>query len=156
MNLYEITKEIANFEFEIDETTGEITNYDDLDAIIMARDEKVENIGLLIKNLDAEAFAIREEEKILANRRRAKEKKIEWLKKYLQDVLDGEKFETSKLRISYRKSQKVECYDFTKVPEEFLKMKEPELDKTAVKNAIKQGRTIDGCELVQSESMVIQ
>ena len=46
MTLYEIDKALADFEFEIDEDTGEILNAADLDELNLARDQKIENIGL--------------------------------------------------------------------------------------------------------------
>lgn len=155
MTLYEIAKEIENFEFEIDEETGEIINMDKLDEITMARDEKIENIALWIKNLDAEATAIREEEKNLAERRRSKEKKIESLKKYLASVLEGQKFESARTKISYRKSEIVVADDMLKIPEKYWRVK-TELDKTAVKSAIRGGNLVEGCHLEENQTMQIK
>lgn len=42
------------------------------------------------------------------------------------------------------------------VPEEFLKFKDPELDKVAVKKAIKAGETVPGCELVARQNLQIK
>ena len=66
------------------------------------RDVKIENTALLIKELTAEAAVIREEEKALADRRRRKENTVERLKENLNLSLDGQKFETSKVAISFR------------------------------------------------------
>ena len=156
MSLYTIMYEIENFEFEVDEETGEVVNFDKLDELEVERDTKIENIGLYIKNLDAESKMIREEEKCLAERRRVKENKMESLKKYLMDCLDGQKFETSKLKISYRKSQRVECPDYTIVPLEYIKLKDPEVDKVAVKEALKKGISVNGCQLIENTSIVIK
>lgn len=155
MTLYEISKEIENFEFKIDEETGEILNIMQLDEIMMARDEKIENIALYIKNLDAEATAIREEEKALAERRRSKEQKVESLKEYLSSNLDGITFETSKVKISFRKSQSLNVADVEKLPVEFRKVK-IEADKTAIKNALKCGFYIEGCEIVVNSNIQIK
>lgn len=38
--LFEIDKAIEGFEFDIDESTGEILNYDQLDNLKMAREQK--------------------------------------------------------------------------------------------------------------------
>lgn len=155
MTLYEISKEIENFEFKVDEETGEILNIMQLDEIMMARDEKIENIALWIKNLDAEASAIREEEKALAERRRSKEKKAESLKEYLSSNLDGKMFETSKVKISFRKSQSLNVADVEKLPGVFRKVK-IEADKTAIKNALKSGFYIEGCEIVENSNIQIK
>ena len=155
MTLYEIAKELENFEFEIDEETGEIINMEKLDEITLARDEKIENIALWIKNLDAEASAIREEEKNLAERRRSKEKKVESLKKYLSLVLEGEKFESARAKISYRKSEIVVADDLLVIPEKYWRVK-TELDKTAVKTAIRGGNVVEGCHLEENRTMQIK
>ena len=64
--LYEIMNEIENFDFEIDEETGEILNFDALDRLQVARDVKIENLCLWVKNLksDAEAYKAEKERKL--------------------------------------------------------------------------------------------
>ncbi len=111
MNLYEIDARIQNFEFEIDEDTGEILNLLELDQLEIARNEKIENIALYDKNLKAEIEAIDNEVKALLDRRKAKQNKADNLLEYLKTSLQGAKFETSKVSISYRKSKSVEFED---------------------------------------------
>ena len=73
MKLYEIVEELRNFQFEIDEETGEILNADELDKLELARDEKIENICLMIKNLKADATAYKAEKDSFAEKeKRAK------------------------------------------------------------------------------------
>ena len=60
--------------------------------------------------------------------------------------------------MSFRKSEAVE-FDakcIGDVPEEFLKFKDPELDKVAFKKAIKAGESVPGCELVQRQNLQIK
>ena len=59
MTLFELNDALRNFNLEIDEETGEILNAAELDALEMQRDEKIENIALWIKNLKAEAEAVK-------------------------------------------------------------------------------------------------
>ena len=155
MTLYEINQQIAEFNFQVDEETGEILNTMQLDELIMAREDKAENVALFIKNLRAEAEAIKAEEKALASRRKQTERKAESLADYLQYCLDGDKLKTPKVSVSYRKSVRVECDDISKVPEQYLRYKAPELDKTAIKNAIKAGEET-GCRLEEYSSMTIK
>lgn len=61
MTLFEINKAILDFQFEVDEETGELLNAQALDDLQMARDEKIEGVGLWIKNLNAEAAAVKAE-----------------------------------------------------------------------------------------------
>ena len=100
MTLYEIDKEIQALITE----DGEIEDIERFDALAMERDKKIENVGCWVKNLDAEAAAMREEEKTLAERRHRLESKAERLRAYLDHALDGAKFESPRVAISYRKS----------------------------------------------------
>ena len=107
MTLYEIDKEIQALITE----DGEIEDIERFDALAMERDKKIENVGCWIKNLDAEAAAIRKEEIALAERRHRLESKAERLTAYLDHALAGAKFESPRVAISYRKSKAVEIQD---------------------------------------------
>ena len=160
MNLYEINSAIENFAFEVDEESGEVLNAAALDALNMERNEKLENIACWIKNLGAEAKAIRDEEKALADRRKSAENRAERLKRYLESALRGEKFETARCKVSYRKSASVETDDsFLAWAREYapdlLRRKDPEPDKTAIKTAILNGVAVGGARLVETVKMTI-
>ena len=158
MTLYEITQEMEQaFQSCVDPETGEITgDLSALDNLQMARDEKVDNIACFIKNLKAEAEAIRTEEKKLADRRRACENHAERLKTYLANNLCGEKFKSPRASISWRKSEAVVVDDLWRIPDEFLEYKDPVPNKIAIKQAIKQGFTVEGVELEDRLNMVIK
>lgn len=155
MTLYELSHELDNYELKIDEETGEITNLDELEALQLERDAKVENVGLWIKNLKAEAEAVKEEAKRLTQRARVAENKAERLKDYLTECLGGETFKTSRLAVSYRKSQAVNVTDPMALPERF-KVIDVKPDKTAIKNAIKAGETVTGAEIEERTSTIIK
>ena len=156
--LYEINEAIERaFEACIDPETGEIVgDTEALDDLVLARDEKIENIALWIKNLKAEAEAIRNEEKALADRRRAAENKVERLKSYLAYNLNGEKFKTSKVSISWRKSVSVDVPDVFQLPDEYVKYKDPEPNKQLIKEAIKKGFDVEGATLVENTNLIIK
>lgn len=111
MNLFEINSAIENFDFQVDEETGEILNIDELDNLEMLKDEKVENIALFIKNLKAQENALDSEYKAMYARKKATVNKRQNLEKYLAKALDGKKFETSKCRVSFRRSTQVVIED---------------------------------------------
>ena len=155
MNIYEIEQAILNL---VDPETGEIADFEALDALSMARDEKIENVALWTKNLNAEAKAIREEEKALAERRRAAETKADSLQRYLDRTLVGERFTTTKVAISYRKSKAVEIADeeaFIKAGA-YLVPQDPKIDKKAISEALKNGTVIAGAELVERNNIQIK
>ena len=157
MNLYELNKAIVDFDLEIDEETGEVLNADELDQITLARDEKIENIALWVKDLLAEADAIKAEEQALAKRRKQAENKADWLKRYVAQALEGEKFKTPRVAISYRTSEAVEILDEDLIPEEFLMIKtEYKPDKKAIKDELKVGGEVEGAVLVKRTSLQIK
>ena len=107
MTLYEINSQIDQIlsNIEIDDETGEVLiDTTLLESLQIAHDVKIENIACFIKNLNAEVEALKAEEKNLYARRKQKEKTIERLTYMLDNDLQGQKFETARCKISYRKS----------------------------------------------------
>lgn len=153
MNLYEIEKEIMDC---IDEETGEIVDVEKLDSLVMERDVKIENICLWIKNLKADAVALKAEKDNFAARQKSAENKAESLTKYISSYLNGDKYKSARVTVSYRKSEAVNITDITQVPEEYIKPVEPQADKTAIKNAIKGGLIIPGAEIVENQNIQIK
>lgn len=160
MTLWEIDKRISDIletGMHIDEETGEVFLPEDLDLLNIERDEKIEGIALYVKNLKAEAEAIHTEIDRLKDRAESKKKKAERLSQYLSSVLCGQKFETAKTSLSFRKSSVVQINNELLVPEEFMKVKtEKKPDKTAIANRIKCGEFVPGCELVEKNNLQIK
>lgn len=154
--LYEIVREIEDFQFDIDDETGEILNFDELDALQLEKDTKVENICLLIKNLRSDAEAYKNEKNSFEQKRKAAENKADRLTAYVQYILAGDKFKSSKVNVSYRKSEQIECVDMLMVDPDYLRFKEPELDKKKIKDALKQGVEVKGCQLVERLNVQIR
>lgn len=160
MTLYEIDNAIREvLENAADPETGELVDEELLeqyDKLIMDRDQKVENIGLFIKNLEADADAIRTEANKLLTRARACDNKAEHLRNYLQYCLNGQKFRSPRLDVSFRHSKKVEVSDMDAIPMMYLRYKAPEVNRKMVADEIKAGGTVPGCELVENVSMIIK
>lgn len=162
MTIYEIDNRLRNFEPQVDEATGELLNAAELDELNMERDAKIEGVALWVKELDAEAAAIKAERDALTDRQRAKERKRDSLKRYLDYVLQGQKFETSKCKVSYRKTTSVNIGELF---EQWAKANAPELlritekvepDKAAIKEAFKGGMEIVGAELTEGVSLSVK
>ena len=153
MNLYEIDNEILNC---VDMETGEIVDLDKLNSLQMERDQKVENIGCWIKNLLADAKALKEEKDNLVKRQKAAENKAESLKRFLSSYLNGEKFKTTRVAISYRSNSSVDIAEGAVVPEEYLRYSEPTPDKIGLKAALKAGDKFPGITLVTSQNIQIK
>lgn len=165
MNLYEIEKSInefleSGFEKFIDTETGEFDEQnfnDELGNLELAKNEKIENIGLLIKNLTSDINDLKAEEGTLAGRRKTKENKINFLKNILSNILNYEKFETSKIVLSFRKSEQVQIADVDNLPKKFLTEKVSiSPNKTEIKKAIKSGQKVQGAELITVQNLQIK
>lgn len=160
MNLFEIGEEIYQaLMCAVDQETGEIIDEEAkarFDALSLQQDKKIEGIALFVKNLTAEAEAIKTEKMAMAKRQVSAERKAEWLKGYLAAYLNGEKFSTGRVAIGWRKSEQVQVtIDAENLPEAYRKVTY-EANKTELKNALKGGVEIDGVELVQKNSIQIK
>ena len=159
MTIYEIDNNIMNC---IDMETGEVIDTEKLNDLQMERDAKIENVACWIKELKAEAEAIKNEKQALADRQRVAENKAESLKNWLAYALNGEKFKTAKCSVSYRNSESVEVTEegleaLMREHEGLLTYKTPEPNKKAIKDAIKNdGLTVTGVQLVQKTSTIIK
>lgn len=149
MTLYEINEKILAL---VDPETGELMDYEAFTALNMAREEKLENICKWVKDLTAEAAAIKSEETALYERRKAKEHKAESLKTYLARILDGESFECPSARVSYRKSEALSIDNTGELAEwldwngysDLVTYGEPKIDKNSLKKLVKDGLEVPG------------
>lgn len=153
MNIYEIDAAITAC---VDQETGEILDEQALDALVMERNKKIENVAYWIKDLKAESNAIREEEKALADRRHSAENKVESLKKWLAYALNGEKFKTAKVSVSYRKSKSVQVTDEKAIDEKFFIPQPAKLNKKMVSEYLKDGMDVPGCELSEKTNLQVR
>lgn len=153
MNLYEIDNAILGC---VDVETGEIFDMDKFEELSMTRDAKIENVCLWIKNLKAEAEALKAEKESFAQRQKAAENKMESLKKYIGSYLEGTPFKTAKVQVSFRKTESLEISEDATIPDEFLRFKEPEVNKVELKKAIKAGQTFGGVQIIENKSICIK
>ena len=74
----------------------------------------------------------------------------------LSQALGGEKFKTTLVECSFRRSEEVQIENVHNLPEEYLRYKDPEPDKAALKAAIKEGKEIAGAALVSKLNLLIK
>ena len=161
MRLYEIDKSIEQVienGFSVDEETGELLfSSEDLEKLSIDRSSKIENTALVIKNYLALAEDIKQEETVLKERRNSILKRADYLQNLLSMSLNGEKFETAKCSISFRKSAKVIIDENVNLPEEYTKsIIKVEPNKAEIKNALKQGIEIKGCRIEETQNIQIK
>ena len=157
MKLYEIDDAI----YECVNEDGEVIDQEKLEELQMERDKKIEGIACWIKELTAEANAIKEEKLRLESRQKVAENKVKSLKSYLAYALQGASFRTAKVSVSFRNPETVEVTpdgleNLKAMRDDLLKYKEPEPDKTAIKQALKSGLSVRGVQLVQNTSTIIK
>lgn len=161
MNIYEIDRKILEL---VDPETGEIVDWAAFDALQMERNAKIENLACWIKNLSATAKEIREEELRLQERRKNLERMVKTRKAWLKNALCGQKFETPRCVVSFRKTSNVDIDDTAAViawvettgHTECVRYKALEISKTEVAKLLKTGAEIPGAALVQDVSMGVK
>jgi len=160
MTLYEIDNAMMSL---IDNETGEIVDYEQFEALIMSKEEKIDNTAKWIIDLEAEAKMVKERADELTERARAAKKKAERLREFLQEYLQGEKRKTADYTIGYRRTESVEITDEDRAiawlmehGEDALTYQTPKISKTAVKEILKAGNEVPGAELVERQNMSIR
>lgn len=157
MNLYELSlsfQEVQNMDLD-----PEVMK-DTLDSIEDAIENKAENIAKLIRNLESDVSAYKEEEDRLKTKRQATENKVKWLKTYLEDNMKftgKTKFKSGMFNFSIQKNPaSVNITDEKIIPEEFLIQQPSKVDKTSLKEILKRGIEVPGAELKQTEGLRIR
>ncbi len=163
MTLYEIDQRIAAL---CDPETGEVADAEALDNILMEREEKMEHIACGVKNMQAEIDAIRAEEKNLSTRRTALQVRQEKLKQYLASALHGEKFQSARVQVNFRKTERLEIIEgmepylisFLEADgyNNCLKTGETTVLKDELKKLIKSGVRVPFTRLAQNLSMGVK
>jgi len=160
MKLYEINQQIEDLLNNVDPETGEaLFDAGALDALMLEREEKIEQVALAVKNITAEANAIAQEIRTLTERKRVLENKAESIRDYLQRQLDGAKFQTPKVAISYRNTKSVDINEakfWEGNPSGLYVRQKLEPDKTAIREGLEHGVNIPGAEIVTKTSMQVK
>ena len=169
MTLYDIDAQIAALEdaaeddMLIDAETGELISVSQaLDALRMEREAKLENVACWVKNLSAEADAIREEENRLIKRRKAAETKAANLKAWLLAAMtreDGttDKLKTGRVSISVKRNPPSTVVDDALLPSTYKVAKityQP--NKELIKRELLAGGEVPGAHLEYGRSVIIK
>lgn len=161
MKLYEINEQIMDL---FDKETGELLDYEAFEQLQMAREEKLENAILYIKDMEGDAAKMKAEIDALTARKRALENRAKGLKEYITRELAGEKFSTPRCAVSYRASKALEVENPVEAAKwledngykDFVTYASPQISKTDVKRLVAEGEEIPGVELVEHVSTIIK
>jgi len=159
-SLYEIAgmyRQILDMEPENDEEYSAMMSA--LDEIHGELTEKADHIVRYIRNLTAEADSLKAEEAALYKKRRAVENKAERLKVYLaaQMTLCGLKeLKAGLFKLKFQPTPPaISIIDEAAIPEQYRKVK-VEIDKLAIRDALKNGEDVLGIEVQRGEALVIR
>ena len=163
MNLFEINqhlKAIVNNGFSVDLETGELL-FDDsqLGSLEETKANKFLAIAKMIKEKEAFAKSIKDQEKSMAERRKNVENEVSRLKEWaLFNMDESDKFEDAQIKVSYSKgSESVEVENIEKLDPKFITEKYIHTaDKKALKDALKAGELIEGVTLKRTPSLRIK
>lgn len=122
---------------------------------------KADNIVFLLKEIQADVDAIKNEELRLAKRRKTLENNAQGMKDYLEQMMrlaDKTKFKTTLNSFSIQKTKaSVIITEEALVPEEFKTYEQVcKIDKNELYTALKQGAEILGVELKENEALRIR
>ena len=159
MKLYELTADY-NQVLLLAEDLDQETFQDTLAAIEEAIEDKAENIAKMIRCIEADVNILKEEEKRLADRRKALENKISGIKEYLQNQMELagiDKVKRATVTVSIQANPpSVLVKDESLIPSHYMIPVAPKLDKKAVLSFLKEGGEVPGCEITQGRSMRIR
>lgn len=160
MNLYELTTEAIELAsiLENEELTPELEerlkiNQNELQA-------KSINYAKLIRNIEAENEMLDNEIKRLKAMKEARERNLDRLKSNVLAAMQAagvEKIESPIFKLSVRRSEAVEVSMVELLPDEFTTIKTTvNPNKVAIKNAIKEGKSVTGATIVENYSLQIK
>ena len=152
-SFYDINQEILDC---VDTETGEILDEEKLRNLQMEKKEKIASMARWVKDLRVESEALKEEIARLTARKKSAENKQDRLKAIIMDELGGKKFMDETVSIYYGASQSVSIDDNTKVPVQYLKYAEPQVDRKGLLHDLKLGVELDGIHIVESRHLVIR
>lgn len=163
-SIYELTGDMLLLWNLMD--SDEIEDETLIDAMMNSQEElsiKLDGYCKFIKNIDSDIEGIKAEEKRLAARRKTLENTKDRAKKAMQYAMTvaGEKKMTCGSFLVYLKKNPehvvMDEQYIENIPAEYLKVKDPEIDKTKIKQALNEGKDLSGiAHLEQDESLQIK
>lgn len=160
--LYQIEQEYMILADEIINNEGELTP--ELEDRLMINQDQLEakgkGYGYIIKDIESEIDAIDVELKRLAALKKQRTNAVDKLKTSLSEAMqlfDISELKTPTLKINFRKSESVDISDLNLLELEYKKVTITETaDKTAIKDAIKNGIQVTGAVLKTNLNLQIK
>lgn len=163
MNLYPLTSEyqaLVDAMEDSDDASADEGLHEALAAISDAIETKAEYLARVVKTLDAEADALKAAADELSKKRKARENRAASIKRYLEDAMrslgvDKIKGELFTVAIQ-RNPPSVAIPDEDAISDDWKIPQPPKIDRKAIIEELKSGGTVEGAELVRTESIRIR
>ena len=160
-NIYELTEQYQQFmELADDPDVEEEVFFDTWEAIDGEFEDKADSYAKVMKNLENQILGLKAEIDRLSLRKRTIENNISRMKMTLQramEITEKPKFKTDLFSFNIQANPpSVFIADESRVPEEFLVPQPPKVDKTKIKDWLKEGNIADWAELTQSKGLRIR
>ena len=162
--LYELTNEFMMLlDMAEDPDTDPQVFADTMESLEGDLKDKADGYGRVIRQLENDSTSLKAEIARLKTRKDAVDKNVERMKENLKKAMiltSQRKIDTDLFRFSIRKNPErvvLDTEDVLKLPEQYLRYKDPEVDKTALKDDLKAGIDLEGlAHLESSESLIIK
>lgn len=158
MNLYELSDSYKQIQQLIEDGAEGLE-----DALLQLNDaieEKAVNYAKVIRNLESQSAAIKDEEKRLYERRKSLENNVKRMKESLYDAMkynDKKKIKTDLFSFNIQNNPpSLSVLDDSAIPQGYWIAQDPKLNKKEIMNDIKQGVSVEGVEVTQGESLRIR
>lgn len=161
MKLYEIMADyerLAEMDMDTDDDVSAFMEL--LHGVEGTFDQKAENYCKLIRNLESDADAFKVEKDRLAKKQKQVENRVNEIKKYLQFeaskiIVAGASRKVGTFTLSIRNNpEALEVVDESALTDEYLKVSIMP-DTAKIKEALKNGETVEGCRLTRGTSLRI-
>lgn len=128
---------------------------DSLESIDDLIENKCENTAKLMKNIESDIKALKDEEDRLAKRRKVLQNKHDSIKSYMQSMLESSGKNSVnaglfKVRLQANPPS-LNVIDPTIVPDTYKIAQDPKIDTKSLLDAVKKGEVIKGVELVKDK-----
>jgi predicted nuclease with TOPRIM domain len=158
VNLYELSANYQLIQTMIED--GQEGLSDTLESLNDAIENKAVGYAKIMKNLEAQAKAIKDEESRLSDRRKSLESNIKNLKQSLEQAmvqLDMKRIKTELFTFNIQKNPpSVEVLNDSVIPRTYFVEQDPVLNKNAILADLKNGSEVPGVQIKQSEGLRIR
>lgn len=161
-NIFNIKKEYLTLIQEVIDNDGEFTPelLEKVKINEQELQEKAVNYAYVVKKFEYDNKVIDEEINRLKELKESNKRKIDKLKEIVLESMrlcEIDKIEGQTLKLSFRKSEAVNIIDESKISDNLMTTKITKTpNKTAIKEAIKEGADIKGAELVVNINLQIK